>query len=94
MLLLLVFYLTPVLKYAYTIGVMKIHSTSQVAQIVGVHKQTLLRWLYAGVVKEPKRRTNGGVDARIWTDRDVEGVRKYKQENYRKGRGRKPKSNR
>ena len=28
---------------------------------------------------------------RIWTDRDVERVRKYKQENYRKGRGRKSK---
>ena len=25
-----------------------------------------------------------------WTDTDVERVRKYKQENYRKGRGRKP----
>jgi hypothetical protein len=28
---------------------------------------------------------------RLWTDADVEKVRKYKQENYRKGRGRKPK---
>jgi hypothetical protein len=35
-----------------------------------------------------------GQEIRIWTDRDVERVRKYKEENYRKGRGRKPKRKR
>jgi hypothetical protein len=31
---------------------------------------------------------------RDWTAKDVERIRKYKQENYRKGRGRKPKPKR
>jgi predicted site-specific integrase-resolvase len=73
---------------------MKNYSTAQVAQEVKVSKLTLIRWLLAGKVKEPRRMKQGGVTVRIWTDRDVERVRKYKAENYRKGRGRKPKPKR
>ena len=62
--------------------------------MAGIGRMTLLRWLKNGKIHEPKRIGNGGVQARIWTDRDVERVRKYKQENYRKGRGRKPKPKR
>jgi hypothetical protein len=42
----------------------------------------------------PRKQKVGGVSVRIWTDRDVELLRKYKQNNYRKGRGRKPKPKR
>jgi len=70
------------------------YSTSQVARMVGVHKLTLIRWLVSGKLAEPKRIGNGGIEARVWTDRDVERAQKYKQENYRKGRGRKPKPKR
>jgi excisionase family DNA binding protein len=73
---------------------MKTYSTAQVARRLGVHKVTLKRWLISGRVAEPKRIGKGGVQARIWSDRDVDRVRKYKQENYRKGRGRKPKPKR
>jgi DNA-binding transcriptional MerR regulator len=73
---------------------MKNFSTSQAARMLGVHKVTLQRWLLNGRVAEPRRISNGGVDARVWTERDIERVRKYKQENYRKGRGRKPKPKR
>jgi hypothetical protein len=59
--------------------------------MIGVHKVTLQRWLLDGKTSEPRRITNGGMDMRIWTDQDIERVRKYKHENYRKGRGRKPK---
>lgn len=69
-------------------------STLQVARMVGVHKVTLQRWLLDGKIPEPRRISNGGVDARVWTERDIDRVRKYKQENYRKGRGRKPKPKR
>ena len=68
---------------------MRIYSTSGVAKRVGVHVVTLRRWLLDGKITEPTRVKNG-VSARIWTDRDVERVRKYKEKNYRKGRGRKP----
>lgn len=71
--------------------VMKTYSTAEVARIVEVHKATLLRWLYAGSIPEPRRQSNGGVDFRIWTEHDVERVRRYKAANYRKGRGRKKK---
>ncbi|MGC1418437.1 MAG: MerR family transcriptional regulator [Candidatus Acidiferrum sp.] len=73
---------------------MKNYSTAKVAAKVGVSKLTLTRWLKSGKVKEPRRVNQGGIELRIWTDRDVERVRKYKQENYRKGRGRKPKPRR
>jgi len=68
---------------------MRSYFTAQVARMVGIHKVTLKRWLLAGKVREPRRISNGGIQARIWTDRDVERVRKYKAANYRKGRGRK-----
>ncbi len=66
-------------------------TTQQVADATGISKTTLLRWLREGRVKEPRRISNGGLDARIWTERDVERVRKYKAAHYRKGRGRKKK---
>jgi predicted site-specific integrase-resolvase len=70
---------------------MRTYSTAQVAKGVGVSKLTLTRWLLAGRLKEPRRVKQGGVEIRIWTSRDLERVRKFKQANYRKGRGRKPK---
>jgi hypothetical protein len=62
--------------------------------MVGIHKNTLKRWLRGSKVVEPRSVGNGGIKLRLWTDRDVERVRKYKQQNYRKGRGRKAKPKR
>jgi excisionase family DNA binding protein len=64
-------------------------STSEVAKLVGIHKRTLLAWLYAGKIREPKRCAAGGQDVRLWSDPEVERARRYKETNYRKGRGRK-----
>jgi predicted site-specific integrase-resolvase len=71
---------------------MKTYSTKQVAEDVGVNRVTLQRWLLAGKVPEPKRLKAGGVDVRLWSDKDVERVRQFKEGNYRKGRGRKKRS--
>ncbi len=57
--------------------------------MVGIHKVTLQRWLLSGKVPEPRKLRNNGVEVRIWTDRDVERIRKYKAAHYCKGRGRK-----
>jgi len=57
---------------------MKTYSTAQVAKMVGVHKMTLIRWLLAGKIAEPRRLMNAGIDARIWNDQDVERARKFK----------------
>lgn len=70
---------------------MRTYSTGQAAKKIGVHKITLIRWLLDGKVSEPRRVNEAGQSIRLWTDRDVERVSRFKQENYRKGRGRKPK---
>ena len=68
------------------------YSTVQVARIIGINKTTLLRWLYAGRVPEPKHVTYAGQDLRMWTEDDLKRARRYKEKNYRKGRGRKKRS--
>jgi DNA-binding transcriptional MerR regulator len=73
---------------------MAIYSTSQAAKKCGVHHITLQRWVSQGKVAAPKKTRVGGVVVRLWTDADVDRLRKYKQRNYRKGRGRKAKSKR
>ncbi len=70
---------------------MATYSTRQVARMVGINRSTLVAWLLSGKIREPRRIRNGGIDARIWTARDVERVRKWKAAHYRKGRGRKKK---
>jgi predicted site-specific integrase-resolvase len=66
-------------------------STVQVAREVGISRATLERWLATGALPAPKMIQFGKSLFRDWTPKDMERVRKYKQENYRKGRGRKPK---
>jgi len=69
-------------------------STAQIAKAVGIHRVTLERWLSSGKVQSPKTVRIGDGTFRQWTTADLERVRKYKQQNYRKGRGRKPKPKR
>jgi DNA-binding transcriptional MerR regulator len=71
---------------------MKTYSTGQVARMLGIHKVTLQRWLLSGKVREPRRVRNGGLDARVWSDRDLERVTRFKTAHYCKGRGRKKKN--
>ncbi len=73
---------------------MATYSTSEAAKKCGIHHITLQRWVSEGKVAAPSKTRVGGVIVRLWTDADVDRVRKYKQENYRKGRGRKSKSKR
>jgi excisionase family DNA binding protein len=67
-------------------------STLDVARQVGISRATLERWIASGNIPAPKMIKFGRDEFRNWTGEDVERVRKYKQKNYRKGRGRKPKS--
>ena len=70
-------------------GVMANYSTAQVARKIGVDKKTLLRWLYAGKVAEPKMVKTPASNIRVWTEGDLVRVSRFKEQNYRKGRGRK-----
>ena len=65
------------------------YSTREVAKLAGIHLATLEEWLSTGKVKSPRTVKIGAKAYRLWADRDVERVRKYKKKFYRKGRGRK-----
>jgi len=69
-------------------------STEQVAKQVSIGRVTLERWLASGRLKQPKVIRFGRFRLRNWTAADVERVRRYKEQHYRKGRGRKPKPKR
>jgi excisionase family DNA binding protein len=73
---------------------MKRYSTSEAAEKCGVHHITLQRWVSEGKIKAPRKSRVGGVVVRLWSDTDLRRIRKFKQKNYRKGRGRKPKPKR
>jgi predicted site-specific integrase-resolvase len=60
------------------------YSTAEVATSIGVSKKTLLRWLYAGKLPEPKHESFGGVESRIWSEADLARARAFRQEHYRK----------
>jgi hypothetical protein len=60
------------------------YSTSEVAKAIGVSKNTVLRWLYAGKVAEPKTAIFGGVESRVWSDADLARAKQFKEEHYRK----------
>jgi len=68
-------------------------STADVAKLVGITKVTLERWLAQGKVAMPRQMRIGTRLFRLWTDRDIERVQRYKEKFYRKGRGRKKKPN-
>jgi DNA-binding transcriptional MerR regulator len=57
---------------------MKGYTTAQAAEIVGVSKNTLLQWLYSGLLEEPKRSRVAGVQWRIWSEADIARARKVK----------------
>ncbi len=67
------------------------YSTTEAARKCGVHPVTLQRWVSSEKLAAPRKRRVGGVVVRIWTERDLERVRRYKAAHYRKGRGRKKK---
>ena len=69
-------------------------STVQAAELLGISRQTLHRWIADGKVAPARKRKVGGVTVRIWTKKDVERVRRYKKMFYGKGKGPKPKPKR
>lgn len=59
-------------------------STVEVARVIGVDKSTLLRWLYAGKLPEPKQETFGGVESRVWSEADLKRAKDYRERLYYK----------
>jgi len=63
-------------------------STNQVARILGMTTATLSRYIKAGKIPSPKKVTSGGITIHLWSDQDIERVRKLlpKIKNGRKTR--------
>jgi excisionase family DNA binding protein len=69
-------------------------TTTEAAKKADIHLSTLQRWIATGRITAPKPTLIGAVGYRLWSTKDVERLKKVKQEIYRKGRGRKPKPKR
>ena len=65
------------------------YSTGDVAKAIGVDKKTLLRWLAAEELPEPKTTTIGKIEYRIWSEKDLQRAKQYREANYRQKRARK-----
>lgn len=79
--------LTITLDIVFVMGILTLmskgyYSTAEVAKLVGVHKNTLLRWLYAKEIPEPQMAI--GKETRVWTEEELEKVKRYKEKHYQK----------
>ena len=54
------------------------YKTQEVADKLGVSKKTLLNWLRAEKIPEPRR--NGKNNYRVWTAEDIALIQKIKKE--------------
>lgn len=70
----------------------RITTTADVANEVGIGLATLERWLANGKIRQPKILKVAGRVFRNWSAEDVKRIKSFKAKNYRKGRGRKPKA--
>ena len=52
--------------------------SAEVAELIGITKQTLLNWLRQGLITEPER--NPATGYRLWTEKDIERVRRFLRE--------------
>lgn len=57
---------------------MEYFKSAEVAELIGVTKQTLLNWLRRGLIDEPER--NPATNYRLWTERDIERIRRFLRE--------------
>jgi excisionase family DNA binding protein len=68
---------------------MTTYSTIQVSELLGITSDTLHRWIREGRIEAPSLQSLGRMRVRIWSEEQVEAVRKYKAEHYHKKPNRK-----
>lgn len=61
-------------------------TTREVAEALGVSRQTLQTWITTGQIEAPALPAPG-LGVRLWTMADIERARAYRDRFYRKGRG-------
>jgi len=57
-------------------------STVKVAKMLGIGWSTLYRWIVDGKVKAPPVQSLNGLEIRLWSEGDIERLKKYKKEHY------------
>jgi excisionase family DNA binding protein len=61
----------------------KLYSTGEAARATGVSRATLQEWIRLGKFRPPQRRDLGGkIAIRLWTEADLERLRRRKAEIY------------
>jgi hypothetical protein len=70
----------------------KKHSISDAARLLGIHRGTLRRWIKRRVVPQPIAVDVAGSRLRYWTAEGFAEIRKYKEEHFREGQGRRSKA--
>lgn len=73
----------------HDVATVNTYSTRQAAKKAGIHWVTLRRWLASGRIRPSQALPYDGRTLWCWTEEDVQRLREYKQNHYRKGRGRK-----
>jgi DNA-binding transcriptional MerR regulator len=58
-----------------------VYTTAQAAKQIGVCKNTLLRWVYEGLIPDVGRDWRGW---RVWIQRDIERIKAFKLEYHSK----------
>ena len=61
---------------------MKTYSTAKVLKLVGIGAETLYRWMYEGKIPFPPLQTLAGMKVRLWSENEVNEVKRYKAEHY------------
>jgi excisionase family DNA binding protein len=61
----------------------KTYTTAEAAKAVGISRQTIQTWIKNGWVKPPKMRLLNRVGGRLWTQSDLERLRRVKPKTGR-----------
>jgi DNA-binding transcriptional MerR regulator len=67
------------------------YTTGEAAVKAGIHLTTLQRWIAAEKIKAPNPVLIGGVGYRLWSEKDIEDLKKARDKIFYKGGGRKKK---
>jgi excisionase family DNA binding protein len=72
------------LDKGYTCGIlkMKTYSISESAQILGIDRKTLYRWIRNRLIPVPKPGVINGRLARVWTAEELAAIKNHMTESY------------
>jgi len=73
---------------------MKKYSTAKALKIVGIGAETIYRWMHEGKIPSPPLQTLAGMKVRLWSEDEVNEVKRYKADHYWGKGGRKKRKKR